>query len=97
MFNSIDEGITMKKIMTVLITIASFALIAPLAHATAGYQYGPKYIQMSESKTERGNSQKADQITYRYGKKHFRVAPADAMQSQGKVSYRYGVKYNKVA
>ena len=93
----------MKKIMTVLITIASFALIAPLAHAasdqaqSSGYKYGPKYIQMNASNTEMMDSKKANHRTYRYGKKHFRVAPADAMQSQGKVSYRYGVKYNKVA
>ena len=87
----------MKKIMTVLITIASFALIAPLAHATSGYKYGPKYIQMSESKTKQVNSKKTNHNTYRYGKKHLSVAPANTMPSQETLSYRYGVKYRPIA
>jgi len=93
----------MKKIMTVLITIATFALIAPLAHAatdqgqSSEYKYGSKYTKMSTSSSERTQSGKANHSAYRYGKKYIRIAPTNAEQSREKVSYRYGVKYNKVA
>ena len=93
----------MKKIMTVLITIAIFALIAPSVHAatdqgqSSEYKYGPKYIQVNAGNTEMKQSGKANHSTYRYGKKHIRITPTNAEQSHEKVSYRYGVKYNKVA
>jgi len=93
----------MKKIMTVLITIATFALIAPLAHAatdqgqSSEYKYGSKYTQISASNTEMTESGKANHIAYHYGKKYIGIAPKNAEQSQEKVSYRYGVKYKKVA
>jgi len=91
----------MKKMMTVLMTIAALAFVAPLAHSasnsgdTSGYKYGKKFTPISESAAVEQKGE-ANLNSYRYGKKYFPVAQPKA-EEQEKVSYRYGVKYQQIA